>query len=160
MQLFGGDPRIVFLKIMLDANKWYAVIIIVMFLLLCLRRSDDKTFLLIYIMFAVVEIIRLLLSISFVSGEVSVFTAFLVITAIPLIVLDFIWLFFVETRTGFDYVTISGMIVFHILELFALGILQLIQLSKYQSSFFRFQYGYRSIGRAEEPSDVEMQDID
>lgn len=159
MQLFGGDPRLVFLKIMIDANKWYATIIIVMFLLLCLRRSDDKTFLLIYILFAVVEIIRLLLSISHMTGEVSVFTAFLVVTAIPLIVLDFVWLFFVETRTGFDYVTISGMIVFHILELFALGILQLIQLSKYQSSYFRFQYGYRSIGKAEEESEVEMNEL-
>lgn len=159
MQLFGGDPRLVFLKIMLDANKWYATIIITMFLLLCLRRSSDKTFLLIYIMFAIVEIIRLLLSGSYIHGEVSVFTAFLVITAIPLIVLDFIWLFFVQTRTGFDYVTIAAMIVFHVLELFVLGIIQLIQLSKYQSSFFRFQYGYRSIGHAEEPNEMEMHDL-
>ena len=160
MQLtFGGDPRIVFMKIMMDINKWYAMLIIVLFLFLALKRSSDKTFLLIYIMFAVVEIIRLILGRNLVSGDVATFTAFLVITAMPLIVIDFLWLFFVESINGFDYVSITGMIIFHVVELVGFGIYQLIQLSKYQTSFFTFQYGYRSVAK-KEPSELEMDELD
>jgi hypothetical protein len=73
------------------------------------------------------------------------FTAFLVITVIPLIVIDFLWMFFVETRTGFDYIAISGMMVFHVLELIGFGVVQLLRLVNYQNSFFQFQYGYQHI---------------
>lgn len=157
--LFGGDPRIVFMKIMMDINEWYAMLIIILFLFLALRRSGDKTFLLIYIMFAVVEIIRLMLGRSLVNSEVSRFTAFLVITAMPLIVIDFLWLFFVESINGFDYVAVTGMIIFHVVELVGFGIYQLIQLSKYQSSFFTFHYAYRSVPKRE-TSELEMDDLD
>lgn len=159
MQLFGGDPRIVFMKIMMDINKWYAMLIIILFLFLALKRSSDKTFVLIYIMFAVVEIMRLLLGGSLVSGNASIFTAFLVITAMPLIVIDFLWLFFVESINGLDYVAITGMIIFHVVELVGFGIYQLIQLSKYQTSYFTFHYGYRSVAKKEH-SELEMDDLD
>jgi hypothetical protein len=85
------------------------------------------------------------------------FTASLALTVLPQLVVDFLWLFFVESRNGFDYSAISGMIVFHLIEFGAFGIPQLRFLTKYQSSFFRFQYGYRTIRK--EPDELELRDV-
>ena len=145
MQLFGGDPRIVFLKIVLEINKIYVGILITIFLCLLLLRTSDETFVFTFIVFAIVELFRLGLSMGYTRGSVPLFFVFMILTAIPLLVLDFLWIFYVETRTGFDYVVMSGMTILHIVELFVLSIIQCIQFSKYQSSFFRFQYGYRNV---------------
>lgn len=84
------------------------------------------------------------------------FTASLALTVIPQLVVDFLWLFFVESRNGFDIVAISGMIVFHTIEFCVFGIPQLLRLTKYQSGFFRFQYGYKEIHKEPE---LELRDI-
>jgi hypothetical protein len=145
MQLFGGDPRNVTLKIILDMNKWYFLLITCLFVCLLTRRSRDGTFVFIFLLFTLVELFRLFLIFSFVHGDVPMFTASLTLTIIPQLVVDFLWIFFVNTRDAFDYVAMGGMIVFHVVELCVFGIAQLLQLTKYQSSFFRFQYGYRAV---------------
>jgi hypothetical protein len=157
MQLFGGDPRFVILKIVLDMNKWYFLLITCLFLCLLTIRADDVTFLFIFFLFTLVELFRLFLMQNFVQGEVPMFTASLALTVIPQLVVDFLWLFFVDSRNGFDYVAISGMIIFHVIEFCAFGIPQLLELTKYQTSFFRFQYGYRAVHR--ESDELELRDM-
>jgi hypothetical protein len=158
MQLFGGDPRYVLLKIVLDMNKWYFMLIFIIFACLLTVRSDDGTFLFIFFLFALVEIFRLFLIQNFVRGEVPMFTAALALTIIPQLVVDFLWLFFVNSRNGFDYVAISGMIVFHVIEFSVFGLPQLFRLTQYQSSFFQFQYGYRAMPR--DGGEMELGDLD
>jgi hypothetical protein len=69
-------------------------------------------------------------------------------------VINFLWLFFVRTRTGFDYATIAGMIMFHVVEVAVFGIPQLLRLTRHQHSFFRFQAGYHQA-----PDDIELNDL-
>jgi hypothetical protein len=153
MQPFGGDPRIVSLKILIELNKWYFLIILCMFICLIPVRSQDITFMLMFFLFAFVEIVRLILSRSYDAGEIPMFTAFIVITLVPLLVIDLLWLFFVRTRTGFDYAAMSGMIIFHIVEFVVFGFPQLVRLARYQNSFFQFQYAYQNISRANNDMD-------
>jgi hypothetical protein len=158
MQLFGGDPRFVLLKIVLDMNKWYFLLIFVIFLCLLTVRSDDGTFLFIFFLFALVEVFRLFLIQNFVHGEVPMFTAALALTVIPQLVVDCLWLFFVNSRNGFDYVAISGMIVFHVIEGGIFGLPQLFRLAEYQTSFFRFHYGYRAMPT--DGNELELRDFE
>lgn len=145
MQLFGGDPRIIFLKMLLEINKYYTIIMITIFICLLLLRITDQTFVFTFFVFAIVEIFRLALGIGFTRGNVPLFFVFMILTAVPLIVLDFLWLFYVDSRTGFDYVLISGILIQHFSELFFLSILQCVKFSRYQNSFYKFQYGYKDI---------------
>jgi hypothetical protein len=158
MQLFGGDPRFVILKIVLDMNKWYFLLIFVLFLCLLTVRSHDGTFIFVFFLFSLVELFRLFLIRSFTQGDVPMFTASLALTIIPQLVVDFLWLFFVESRNGFDYVAIGGMIVFHVMEFCIFGIPQLLRLTHYQSNFFRFQSGYRTSHK--DAGALELRDLD
>ena len=141
MLLFGGDPRIVYLKVLLEINKFYVTILFFVFLCLLTMRTHDQTFLFTFIVFSFVEFFRLILAHGYNKGNIPLFLVFMILTAIPLLVLDFLWIFYVETRTGFDYVAIASTAIFHVIELFVLSINQCIQFTQYQSSFFQFTYG-------------------
>lgn len=140
MLLFGGDPRIVFLKVILEINKFYVIIIFSVFLCLLLTRINDQTFIFTFVVFSFVEFFRLILVSGYNRGNIPIFLVFMILTAIPLLVLDFLWIFYVETRTGFDYIAISSTIIFHVIELFVLSIYQCYRFTQYQSSFFKFSY--------------------
>jgi hypothetical protein len=154
MQLFGGDPRYVHFKILLDMNRWYFILIACIFVILFALRSHDATYLFIFLLFALVEIFRIFLTRSFITGEVPMYTASIVLTVIPQLVVDFLWLFFVRTRNGFDYAAIAGMIMFHVAEVAVFGVPQLLRLTRYQQSFFRFHAGYRQA-----PVEIELNDL-
>jgi len=144
MRLFGGDPRSAYFKTLLQINKWYVLILILLFLSTYPIRKSDKTFGITFFLFSAVELIRIGLMHSYRRGSVQFFVAFLIITVIPMLVLDFLWMFFVETRSEFDFVILIGMSIIHSLEILW-SLLAIRSLSRFQTRFYRFQYGYRQV---------------
>ncbi|KAK8890940.1 hypothetical protein M9Y10_028140 [Tritrichomonas musculus] len=140
MLLFGGDPRIVYLKILLEINKLYVIILFFVFLCLLLLRTSDQTFIFTFIVFSIVEFFRLILASGYNHGNIPLFFVFMILTAIPLLFLDFLWVFYVKTRTGFDCIVIACTTLFHVVELFVLSIYQCVRFTQYQNSFFQFSY--------------------
>lgn len=157
MKLFGGDPRSIYLKILIDLNKWYVLLLFIIFICLCPVRAYDNTFLLTFILFILVEFIRLILTFSYTKGNVPVFVAFIILSIIPMLVLDFLWIFFVDSRTNLDLIMMIGMAIIHIVEI-ALSIYCIIKLSRYQGRFYKFQYGYRAL-EPNAPQENELEDF-
>ena len=159
MRLFGGDPRSVYFNTLLQINKWYVLLLIVLFTLTYPIRTADKTFGITYLLFSCVEIGRIFLMQSYKKGSVQYFIAFLIITVIPMLVLDFLWMYLVETRSEFDFVMMIGMFLIHILEVLW-GSYLMRSLSKYQTRFYRFQYAYNNLDRLQDNGNqLELNDM-
>ena len=140
MQLFGGDPRLVYVETILSINKYYSILVILLFLCLVPTRTSDEKFIAMYVLFSVLEIIRMALFTQYRSGNVQFFIIFIVLTLIPTIVIDILWMFFVDSRTAFDYIAMSAMAIIHFCALIG-GIIGVIKLNNYSTRFYRFRYG-------------------
>ena len=140
MKLFGGDPRSLYLLTLFKFNKYFSAIVILSFLCLLPNRCTDNSFLIVYIFFSVIEIIRLLLVSTYVGGSLQCSIIFTVLTLIPILVIDFFWIFYVETRTPLDYVTMIAMIIIHAIEL-VYSCVAIFWMNDYTTRFYRFRYG-------------------
>ena len=140
MKLFGGDPRSLYLLTLFKFNKYFSAAVIISFLCLLPNRCTDSSFLIVFIFFAVVEIIRLALVSTYVGGSLQCSIIFTVLTLIPILIIDFFWIFYVDTRTPIDYVTMIAMIVIHFIELIY-SCFAIYWMNDYTTRFYRFRYG-------------------
>ena len=140
MKLFGGDPRSLFLVTLFKFNKYYSAAVILCFLCLLPNRATDSSFLIVYIFFSVVEIVRLLLVTTYVGGSLQCSIIFTVLTLVPILVIDIFWIFYVETRSALDYVAMIAMIIIHAIELIY-SCFAISWMNDYTTRFYRFRYG-------------------
>lgn len=150
--LFGGDPRFIYAEILLQMNKWYDIIMIPILIMLQLNRMDDSDSLIVVIIFLLGEIIRMGLSTSHKGGLIPILVAFIIITFIPVLVIDFIWVFGIRSRTPFDIICMTIYILFHLLELLCTAF-ACVNFSRYQDGYYQFSYA-----KAQNPEEVNLLD--
>ena len=148
--LFGGDPRFIYAEILISMNKWYDAIIIPMIAILQTNRMDDQDSLIVILIFLVGEIIRLLLASGHRKGFIPTLVAYIIITVIPVLAIDFIWIFGVASRTPFDIISMSIYIVFHVLEIIC-SAYACFKFSRYQDGYYQFSYI-----KAKNPEEVNL----
>jgi hypothetical protein len=137
MKIFGGDPRFVHLEILFQINIWYDVIMLPILLVHQLRNANRFEGMLILIPFIFFEIIRISLNKAHRMGDIPLYVGFLMLTVVPMVVLDLIWAIASPTRTGLDVVTMVGFLVQHFLQLtFCTNVYRTFK--AYQGGFYQF----------------------
>ena len=148
--LFGGDPRFIYAEILIAMNKWYDAIVIPLIVILQTNRMDDSDSLIVILIFLLGEIIRLYLASGHRRGFIPTLVAYIILTVIPVLAIDFIWLFGVKSRTAFDIISMSIYIVFHVLELIC-SAYACLKFSRYQDGYYQFSYI-----KAQSPEEVNL----
>lgn len=154
LKLFGGDPRSVYHESLIRLNVWYDMIFLICNLLQLPMKSTESTWVIVFVVYALAEIIRIFFMVQYKKGSMPCFIAYIVMTILPMIVIDFIWFFFMD-RNEFDSVAIIGQIVIHCVE-FVTSFPSAIRISNYQSRFFTFRYAYRPLVNKEA---TEMEEL-
>jgi hypothetical protein len=140
MRIFGGDPRFVHLEILLQFNIWYDVIMLPMmfFAQLTRLRMDAMLILVPFILF---EIVRITLHKAHKTGDIPLYVAFLMLTVLPMLVLDILWLVAIRNATGLDSSAMVGFAVLHVLQLaFCTNVYRTFK--AYQGGFYQFARGF------------------
>jgi hypothetical protein len=140
MRIFGGDPRFVQLEILFQFNIWYDVImlLIMFFAQLTHLKIEGMLILVPFIMF---EIIRITLHKAHKTGDIPLCVAFLMLTVLPMLVLDILWLVAGRNATGVDSSAMVGFVVLHVLQLaFCTNVYRTFK--AYQGGFYQFARGF------------------
>lgn len=140
MTLFGGDPRLIYFQMLVKFNQYYDYMFLPILIIIQLKRWSDQDSLIIFFVFMVFEIIRIIISDSHFDGNIPKFVAFLILTFIPTLIFDIVWILAVAQITSFDEMIMIGFIFIHLLELI-FGVWAYLYFTKYQHGFFQFAKG-------------------
>jgi hypothetical protein len=141
LRIFGGDPRFVHLEIIFRINIWYDIVLLPILVIIQLMRMSEVQGVLILVPFVLFEVIRIVLHKSHRTGDIPLYVAFLMLTVLPMIVLDIIWLVAMPHRTGVDSSAMVGYIVLHALQLgFCTTVYRAFK--SYQGGFYQFARGF------------------
>jgi hypothetical protein len=146
MGVFGGDPRFIYLEILLRFNVIYDIVLLPLVIGLHLIRESGLNELILILIFTIFEAIRMLCCNSHIKGDIPLYVAFLLLTVLPTFVVGLIWAILRPGGTDFDTVCVIGIIVQHILEIaFCWKVYK--SFKHYQDGFYQFSQG---IGRPPE----------
>jgi hypothetical protein len=121
-------------------NVWYDIVLIPVLFIQQLRNISQTTTMLVLILLILFEILRIFLHSSHWTGDIPVYVAFILMTIVPSLVLDVIWIIVVETRTPFDILCMIGFLVHHVLEIiFCVPVYRSFR--RYQDGFYQFAQG-------------------
>jgi hypothetical protein len=140
MGVFGGDPRFVYLEIVIRFNVLYDVVLLPLIIIMHLTRKSSMNTLIMLIALTAFEVIRMLCCNSHVKGDIPLYVAFLLLTFVPTFVLGFIWVIVGPGRTGFDITCIAGLVIQHLIEI---GYCWKVYMGfkYYQDGFYQFSQG-------------------
>jgi hypothetical protein len=156
MKIFGGDPRSIHLEILFQINVWYDVLVLPLLVMHQILKLDRMEGLLILIPFIFFEVIRINLNVAHRTGDIPLYVGFLMLTVIPLFVLDLIWIAVSPSRTGLDIIIMIGYLVQYLIQLsFCTTIYRAFK--AYQVGFYQFA---RGVERQGNDLDVEIADDD
>lgn len=140
MPLFGGDPRVLPIEIVYEFNKWYDVIAFPLLIIHLINFSSDPANIIIGIVLVIFEFFRILLVRSHKKANIPLFVAFYILTFVPVLIFDFVWLVPVNSKSSLINIVLYGYIIQHIIQLIV-GVISYVKFSKYQTGFYEFSKG-------------------
>lgn len=97
-----------------------------------------------FIFFFVIELARVILVESYRRGSIENVFIFITISIIPTIILDILWMFFVDSREGIDYAIMIGFCILHLIEIILCCVYS-VKLNQFTTRFNRFIYPENSL---------------
>ncbi|EAY19328.1 hypothetical protein TVAG_452420 [Trichomonas vaginalis G3] len=137
MPLFGGDPRLLAIEVILQFNRWYDVLcvpILIFHQMNMLSYMDGTVVGFIQIFF---EVARVLFISSYKKANIPNFILFLIITLPFVLAFDFVWMFAIKRVGPLIQSILIGYIIQHLLEII-LGLAFSYKFHKYQNGFYQF----------------------
>lgn len=156
MPLFGGDPRILAVEVILEINKWYdalCVPILIFNQIHYLGYMDNAVVGFLQIVF---EVLRILFVSSYKKANIPNFMLFLIITMPFVIAFDCVWLAAIRRASAMVKTILIGYLIQHILE-FILGAIFSYRFHKYQDGFYQFSRMRLNINNIQDEEQSEAQ---
>ena len=137
MPLFGGDPRLLPIELILQINKLYDILCLPLMLINQLNNMGDMNSTIVGFILMIFELVRILLVGSHQKSNIPNFVGFLILSFIPPLVMEFVYLLAIKNTSPFIKSILIGFIILDILEI-AVGVIAYLRLSKYLNDFFQF----------------------
>jgi len=116
MSLFGGDPRYIYLEVILKFNIWFDIFILPIMFISKIRMFSSIDPIIELTGFIIFEILRISLQSSHRNGDIPIYMAFLILSVVPSLVFDVLWSFVIPQRTYFDVICMSAFFFLHIVQ--------------------------------------------
>ena len=137
MPLFGGDPRLLPIELLLEVNKWYDVITLPVIFCHQLNKFNQVDTMIVGFIWFVFELFRIFLVTSHRKSNVPIFVGYLILSFAPTFILEIVWAFILRRTGAFIKSVLIGYLIQHILQIIV-GIIAYIKLSNYLNGFYEF----------------------
>jgi hypothetical protein len=137
MPLFGGDPRLVTIELIMEINLWYDVLCIPILFFNQLNKLEDIGSTIVGFIQMAFETLRIFLVKSHQKSNLPNFVAYLILSFIPTLIFEFIWLVFLKNVGAFVKTIMVGLIILQLLQLI-LCVIPYKRLSNYLNRFYEF----------------------
>ena len=137
MPLFGGDPRLLPIELILQVNKWYDIVTLPVIFCHQINNFGRTDHLIVGFLWFVFELFRILLVNSHFRSKIPIFVGYLMLCFVPTFILEIVWSLILSGAGAFIKAALTGFMVFHLLEIIV-GTIAYLKLSNYLNGFFEF----------------------
>ena len=137
MPLFGGDPRILPIEIMLQFNLWYDVLTLPVIFCHQLNNFSQTDTVIIGFIWFVFELFRILQVRSHFHSNIPIYVGYLILSFVPTFIFEIVWAFILGRAGALIKSILIGYVILHLLEIIV-GIIGYLKLSNYLNGFYEF----------------------